>query len=141
MDLRFTATGEVIQDGEEIMKIVPDGATYVVEGQVRPEDVDQVAEGDIARVRLTAYNFRTTPAVEGVVTHVSADSFTDGATGRAFFKVNVRVDEAELATLDNVVVAPGMPAQVMITTGAQTVANYLLGPLVAGLETAMRESD
>lgn len=141
MDLRFTATGEVIQDGEEIMKIVPDGATYVVEGQVRPEDVDQVAEGDTARVRLTAYNFRTTPAVEGVVTHVSADSFTDGATGRAFFKVNVRVDEAELATLDNVVVAPGMPAQVMITTGAQTVANYLLGPLVAGLETAMRESD
>ena len=141
LDLRFTAPGEVIQDAEDILKLVPDGAVYIIEGKVRPEDVDQVAEGNPARVRLTAYNFRTTPPVEGIVTHVSPDSFVDPQTGQPFFKVHVRLDETELADLDNVQVAPGMPAQVMITTGEQTFANYILGPIFAGMNSALRESD
>ncbi|MBK0326688.1 HlyD family type I secretion periplasmic adaptor subunit [Rhodobacteraceae bacterium F11138] len=141
IDLQFTSPGEVIEDGETVLKIVPDDAEFIAEGRVRPEDVDQVAEGHVARVRLTAYNFRTTPAVEGVVTHVSADSFTDEDTGKQYFKVNIRIPDEELAVLPDVEVLPGMPAQIMIATGEQTVANYLLSPVVAGLETALREGD
>ncbi len=55
--------------------------------------------------------------------------------------VDRRLDEAELAELKNVQVAPGMPAQVMITTGEQTFANYILGPIFAGMNSALRESD
>lgn len=141
VDLGLTAAGEVIANGQDLLKIVPEGASYVVEGQIRPEDVDQVHEGNVARVRLTAYNFRTTPPVEGVVSHVSADSFTDARSGAAFFKVNVRLSENALRDLPRVEIAPGMPAQVMIATGEQTVANYFLGPILGGIETAMRESD
>ncbi|GHF69163.1 HlyD family type I secretion periplasmic adaptor subunit [Seohaeicola zhoushanensis] len=141
IDLGFTAPGEVIRPGEDILKIVPEGASYVVEGQIRPEDVDQVQEGDKARVRLTAYNFRTTPPVEGEVSYVSADSFTDNRTGGTFFKVHVRVSDHALDNLPGVEIAPGMPAQVMIATGEQTVVNYLMGPIIHGIETAMRESD
>ena len=141
LDLQFTAPGEVIQDGEDILKIVPVGVQYVVEAQVRPEDVDQVAEGSVARVRLTAYDFRTTPPVEGDVTHVSADSFVDRQTGQTFFKVHVSVSDDALATLPGVEVSPGMPAQVMIATSVQTVANYLVSPIWAGLDTALRESN
>lgn len=141
IDLQFTSSGEVIQDGERILQIVPDGAAYIVEGRVRPEDVDQVAEGNPARVRLTAYNFRTTPAVDGTVTYVSADSLVDDTTGLAFYKVNIRVAEEKLAALPEVDVLPGMPAQIMIATGEQTVADYLLSPVLAGLDTALRESD
>ncbi|MFD3188988.1 HlyD family type I secretion periplasmic adaptor subunit [Sedimentitalea sp. HM32M-2] len=141
IDLQFTSPGEVIQDGEKILQIVPDDAVYVVEGRVRPEDVDQVAEGNAARVRLTAYNFRTTPAVEGVVTHVSADSLTDKSTGLTYYEVNIEIPDEMLATLPNVDVLPGMPAQIMIATGEQTVADYLLNPVIGGFETALRESD
>ena len=141
IDLGFTAPGEVIGNGQDILRIVPDGASYVVEGQIRPEDFDQVHEGYKAHVRLTAYNYRTTPPVEGVVSYVSADSFTDTRTGAAFFKVNVRLPETALDDLPGVEIAPGMPAQVMIATGEQTVANYLLGPILSGIETAMRESN
>ncbi|SES39022.1 membrane fusion protein, epimerase transport system [Tranquillimonas rosea] len=141
LGLRFTAPGEVIQDGEEILRIVPDGARYVVEAQVRPEDVDQVAEGAASRVRLTAYNFRTTPPVEGEVVHVSADSLVDEATGRGYFLVKVRVPEAALEAVPDVEVQPGMPAQVMIATGEQTVADYILSPVLGGMSTAMKESN
>jgi epimerase transport system membrane fusion protein len=141
VDLGLTAPGEVISNGQDLLKIVPETASYVVEGQIRPEDVDQVHEGQPARVRLTAYNFRTTPPVEGVISHVSADSFTDTRTGANFFKVNVRLSAEALRNQPDVEIAPGMPAQVMIATGEQTVANYFLSPILGGLETAMRETD
>lgn len=141
LGLRFTAPGEVIREGEEIMKIVPEGASYLVEGQVRPQDVDQVAEGARARVRLTAYNFRTTPAVPGEVVYVSADSLTDQTTGQPFFRVRIRLDAAGLAALPGVEMQPGMPAQLMIATGEQTMVDYLFGPILSNLNTALRESD
>lgn len=141
LGLQFTAPGEVIQDGEEILRIVPDGVRYVVEGQIRPEDVDQVTEGSTARVRLTAYNFRTTPPVEGEVIYVSADSFVDPQTDRPYFTVHVRIPDESLDQLPGVDVSPGMPAQVMIATREQTVADYIIGPISAGLDTAARETD
>jgi len=141
MDLKFTSVGEVIGEGEDILKVVPDHSEFIVEGKVRPNDIDQVVEGAAARVRLTAYNFRTTPPVEGIVAYVSPDSLVDSASGQPYFKVKVRVPGAQLAQLDNVQVSPGMPAQLMIATGEQTVANYLVGPLWSGLDTALRESD
>lgn len=141
MGLAYTAPGEVIQPAREIMKIVPDNVSYIIQSQVRTEDVDQVAKGDIARVRLSAYNFRTTPPVEGEVIHVSADSFVDQTTGRPYYRADVRISEAALADLPEVEIQPGMPAQVMIMTGEQTVADYILGPVLAGVYAAFRESD
>ncbi len=141
IDLRFSSPGEVIKDGETVLKIVPDDAEFIAEGQLRPQDVDQVTEGAVARVRLTAYNFRTTPPVEGIVTHVSADSFVQEETGQEYYKVNIRIPEEALALLPDVEVLPGMPAQIMIATGEQTIANYLLSPVVAGIETALIEGD
>lgn len=141
LGLNITGPGEVIIEGEELMKIVPDDATFIVQGQVRPQDVDQVGEGDIARVRLTAFNFRTTPPVEGTVVYLSPDSIEDERTGMAYFRVDVRLSKEVLADLPDVKVQPGMPAQIMIATGEHTMADYILGPIMAGLDTAMRESD
>lgn len=139
--LRVAAPGEVVQQGEEILKIVPNDAVYLAEGRIRPADVEEVEEGLAARVRLTAYNFRTTPPVEGVVSHVSADAMTDDSSGLQYYLVKVQVSEDALQALPDVQVQAGMPAQIMITTGEQTVADYVLGPLMAGAETALRESN
>lgn len=139
--LRVNAHGEVIGQGQRIMQIVPKDAVFIAEGRVRPADVDQVSEGMQARVRLTAYNFRTTPPVDGTVRHVSADALTDDASGADYYLVKIEVPEEVLAGLPEVDVQPGMPAQIMITTGEQTVADYILSPVLAGVETALRESD
>lgn len=141
MGLAYTAPGEVIQPAREIMKIVPDQVSYIISSQVRTEDVDQVSKGDFARVRLTAYNFRTTPPVEGEVVHVSADSFVDERTGMPYYRADIRIPEAALAAVPDVQIQPGMPAEVMIMTGEQTVTNYILGPVLAGLNAAFRESN
>jgi epimerase transport system membrane fusion protein len=134
--------GSVIQPGEVLMQIVPKNAPFIVEAQIATSDVDQVEVGRDARVRLSAYSFRTTPPIEGEVTYVSADSFFNEADNLSFYRIHVRIEEDAYAVLpDAVSPQPGMPVQVMVATGEQTVLTYLLDPVLSGLETAMIESD
>lgn len=134
--------GSVVQPGEVLMQIVPSEAPFVVEAQVATSDIDEVAVGRDARVRLSAYSFRKTPPVDGKVTYVSADSFYDQSEGVSYYRIHVELDSAALANLpDNVEPYAGMPVQVMVATGEQTVLTYLLDPVLGGLETAMVENE
>ncbi|RMH43793.1 MAG: HlyD family type I secretion periplasmic adaptor subunit [Alphaproteobacteria bacterium] len=137
--LKVNTIGEVIAPGQELLELVPADAVYVIEARVSPKDIDDVIPSGPARVRLLAYNFRTTPVIRGRVVHVSADAFTDAATGRPYFLVKVLVPEEELAAIPNARPVPGMPAQVMLETGEHTVADYILDPVLVSVETAMRE--
>lgn len=141
VNLQINTVGGVIAEGQELLEIVPSDADYVIEVRVRPSDINEVHEGSSARVRLTAYNFRTTPTVDGTVTNVSADSFTDAKTGQTYFKADVRVLPGQLEALGHVEAVPGMPAQVMIATGEQTIADYLLNPILGGYEVALSENE
>ena len=58
-----------------------------------------------------------------------------------YFEVDVRLNAEDLARVQQIKLVPGMPAQVMITTGEQTLANYLLSPVLGGFETAMIENE
>jgi len=53
--------------------------------------------------------------------------------------MSVRVDQAELATLPNVKLYPGMPATVMIPTIQRTVLDYIVGPLVMSFNHSVRQ--
>ena len=46
------AMGEVVRPAEPIMEIVPDEDKMIVEVAINPADVDQVAKGQKARIRL-----------------------------------------------------------------------------------------
>ena len=49
MDLKFHTTGGVVKPGETLMTVVPLGQTLVVEAMVKPEDIETIAPGRIAR--------------------------------------------------------------------------------------------
>ena len=75
--LAVHTVGGVIGNGETIMQIVPRADELVVEAKVAPNDIDQVAIGATAIVRIMAGNQRTTPEIIGVITRVSADLTRD----------------------------------------------------------------
>jgi len=139
--LAVNTENSVISPGQRLMDIVPAGAEQVIQIRVSPKDINQVAVGGAARVRLSAYNYRTTPMIDGVVSAVSADSLIAPATGVPYYEVDVKLRPGELAQLSEVRLVPGMPAEVMIATGEQTLANYLLSPVVGGFEQAMLENE
>ena len=93
-----------------------------------------------ARVMLTAYRQRNLPQIYGSLRSISADRLIEDRSGDAYFLAKVEVDPAELARLENVRLTPGMPAEVMILTGEQTLVDYLLRPLLDSVTKSFRES-
>ncbi len=138
--LSVSTPGEIIAGGETIMEIVPEKDELIVEALVRPEDIDVVHAGQTARVRLSAYSYRSTPPVSGTIRYLSADRVKDAQTGTSAFHARVELDVTELGRLENVSLYPGMPAEVMILLGRRTFLDYLVSPLLQTFDKAFRES-
>ena len=139
MGLNVHTEAGVIAPGQRLLDIVPEDDTLVIEAQITPNDIDVVYAGLPAHVRLTAFKQRNTPMLDGKLTRVSADSFTDERSGASYFLARVTIDAAELKKLDGRELYPGMGAEVMIKTGKRTTMDYILAPLTDSLRRAFRE--
>ena len=85
--------GGVITAGDAIMMIVPQADDLSVEAKVNPQDIDKLQIGQKTLLRLSAFNQRTTPELNGVVTRVSPDVTTDQRTGQSLLH-HPRLDAA-----------------------------------------------
>lgn len=140
VNLRVHSEWAVIGPGERLLDIVPGDEPLVIEARVRPQDIDSVTFGMTADVRFTAFSFRTTPVIEGDVVFVSADRIEDPATREPYYLARVVVSEEQMRQLGPVNLRPGMPADVMIKTGARTPMEYLMKPLGDALARAFPDS-
>jgi len=131
--------GGVVSPGEVLMEISPEKDELQVEAHLQPHDIDQARLGQKARVRFSAFNQRTTPALEGQVVFVSPDTTQDAKSGAAFYRVRVALTPDEVGRLDGLQLMPGMPAEVFLQTGSRTMLSYLFKPLNDQLSRVFRE--
>jgi HlyD family secretion protein len=131
--------GGVITAGDAIMLIVPQSETLSVEAKVNPQDIDQLKIGQNTLLRLSAFNQRTTPELNGVVTRISPDTTTDQRTGQSYYTIRVSLPPEEVARLGEVRLIPGMPVEAFVQTGDRTMLAYLAKPLHDQLMRAFRE--
>jgi membrane fusion protein, adhesin transport system len=131
--------GGVAKPGEPLVELVPADDPLVVEAMVNPKDIGFVLVGQLARVKLTAYDYSLFGAMPGKVVQISPDAITN-ERGESFFTVRVQTDRAMFENLDKKLpIMSGMQAQVDVVTGAKTVLSYLLKPVIAVRESAFRE--
>jgi HlyD family secretion protein len=131
--------GGVITAGDAIMLIVPQTDNLSVEARVNPQDIDQLQIGQKTLLRLSAFNQRTTPELNGVVTRVSPDVTTDQRTGQSYYTIRISMPPQEIARLGDVRLIPGMPVEAFVQTGDRTMLAYLIKPLSDQLMRAFRE--
>jgi HlyD family type I secretion membrane fusion protein len=131
--------GGVITPAARLATIVPENAELRFEVKISPVDIDQVREGQSARVRLTAFNRTTTPEIKAKVTMVSPASAKDPANGQEHYIAYVQIIEDALPQLKGIRLVPGMPAEVYISTQERTAASYLTKPFVDQMNRAFRE--
>jgi HlyD family secretion protein len=131
--------GGVITAGDTIMLIVPQSDQLSVEAKVNPQDIDQLRIGQKTVLRLSAFNQRTTPELNGSVSRISADTTTDQRTGQSYYTIRVSLPAEEVARLGDVRLIPGMPVEAFIQTGDRTMMSYLAKPLSDQLMRAFRE--
>jgi HlyD family secretion protein len=132
--------GGVVTAGDAMMMIVPQADDLSVEAKVDPKDIDKLQIGQKTLMRLSAFNQRTTPELNGLVTRVSADVTTDQRTGQSYYTIRVSLPPKEVARLgDNNKLIPGMPVEAFVQTGDRTMMSYLIKPLHDQLMRSFRE--
>src|SRR3569832_2100537 len=131
--------GGVITAGDAIMMIVPQADDLQVEAKVNPQDIDKLQIGQKTLLRLSAFNQRTTPELNGGVSRVSPDVTTEQRTGQSYYTIRVSMPAAEIARLGDVKLIPGMPVEAFVQTGDRTLLSYLIKPLSDQLMRAFRE--
>lgn len=142
-NIRLTTIGGVLRPGDEIMQIVPTGDELILESKVLPSDIAYVKVGQMASVKFDAYDASIFGAATGVVSYVSPDTIIEAKPGGeiTYYRVHIKVDTRQMRAGDKqkIVIQPGMVASAEITTGSQTVINYLLKPISKTFDNSLGE--
>ncbi|SUS06001.1 putative Type I secretion system membrane fusion protein PrsE [uncultured Defluviicoccus sp.] len=139
MAVRVTTIGGVVEPGQPILEIVPKSDQLVARVRIHPKDADDVRQGMEATIRLMASGSRSPAHVEGYVQSISADALTDQRTGEPYFEARVSIPADQIAKVKADVLAPGLPAEVLIKTGEHTTLDYLLAPIERAAFQSMRD--
>ena len=134
--LYYNTVGGVVLPGRDIVELVPSDDTLLAEVRVRPQDIAFLAPGQVANVKVTAYDFVVYGGLKGKVEQISADTVLD-EEGNAFYEVTVRTEQADFG--DDKPIIPGMTVEADILTGKKTVLAYLMKPVLRAHQRALSE--
>lgn len=138
-DSSVFALQSVIQPAAPIMYVVPQDQPLIVSARIDANSIDQVHVGQDVVLKFTAFSQRTTPEIFGRVVTLSADVFTDEATGLGYYLADVIPNDGELAKLGDQDLMSGMPVNVFMMTDERSPLSYLAKPLTDYFDKAFRE--
>jgi len=131
--------GGVISPGSNILDIVPQEDSLLVELRIKPADIAYVSVGQFARLKFSAYDFAIHGSLQGIVTFISADTITN-EEGESFFLVRVKPSKSFLGVKSGKLpIKIGMTAEADIITDKKTILSYLTEPVHRGIDKALRE--
>ena len=154
IDIRAPATGTVVglsvftrggvvTAGQKLMDIVPDKAPLTVEARLSVGDGDDVRVGQKAFVRFATLHESSLPALNGVVTRVSADALTDERTGESYYTAEVGVPLSELHKIDELrgsdTLRAGIPVSIEVPLRKRTALAYAFEPLTKAFRRSFNE--
>ena len=143
-NIRVNTLGGVIGGGAPIMEIVPIGKLTLIEAHVKPGEIGFLQVGQVAKVKLSAYDFALYGAIEGKIESISPDALGDpdrpvGSADPTYYRVMLRVDANTLHEKGKTLpLLPGMTGSVEVRIGERSVLNFLLRPMLKSKE-AFRE--
>ncbi|QKC90607.1 HlyD family type I secretion periplasmic adaptor subunit [Mesorhizobium sp. NZP2234] len=153
--LEVNTLGEVVQTGQRLMVIVPDGTKLEIEAMLLNRDKGFVHEGQEARVKIEAFPFTRYGTLDGKVLTVSNDAIPAGASQQApgakqeaahdaagplVFPVRIALNETSIRVEgQDVLLTPGMSVTAEAKTGDRRVLEFLLDPLIEMTDEAFHE--
>ena len=160
--LSVNTIGQVVGAGDEVMRIVPDGATLEIECYLANRDIGFVKPGQSAVVKIKSFPFTRYGTLAASVTNVSSDAIPEPEaqqregeaarlnrektfgggqrTQNLVFPVTLRLAATKMnVDGQNVALTPGMAVSVEIATGNRRILEYIFSPLVETASQAMKE--
>jgi epimerase transport system membrane fusion protein len=136
--MQFHSVRGVVAPGTPIANIVPQSEELIVDAQISLNDIDRVAIGMEATIRFSAFG-SSVPTITGELINLSADRLVDEQTGMPYYLARVAVTETGMANLGDLILLPGMPAEVFINTGSRTFLQYAFKPFSNALARSFIE--
>ena len=153
--------GGVVTPAEQLLVVVPDGQSLILEAMVANSDVGFVHAGQEVEVKVETFNFTRYGLIHGHVVDISADVVddkrsTDNGAGNSAEGRSAKGDQqangspsyvARIALEGNSMMVdgrtellrPGMAVTAEIKTGSRRILEYLLSPLRQYSQEAIRE--
>lgn len=137
--LAIQTVGGVVQAGQKLMDVVPQGAPLMLEAHVPPHMIDRVHKGMAVDVRFSSFANSPQLVVQGQLETISGDLLTDQQTGAMYYLARVLVTSEGQEKLGSRQLHPGMPVEVIFKGGERTLMTYLLHPLTKRIAASMTE--
>lgn len=140
-NLEVTTIGGVIQPGGSVMTLVPMDDKLLVEARISPRDIAFIHPGQVARVKITAYDYSIYGGLDGIVEMIAPDTLRDEIQPEiVYYRVLIRTKTDSLTTKagKQLPITPGMVTTTDIRTSQKSVWEYITKPLNKAGE-ALRE--
>lgn len=141
--LNMVTVGGVITAGHVIMDVVPSEQEFKIIAQLSPADIDSITPGQVAEVKFSLFNnARNFPVICADLIDVSADTLINQSSQMPYYKATLSIQQDGVIFLKNkgITLVPGMPVEVLLQTGQQSLLNYLFKPLTDIISHAFNES-
>lgn len=134
--------GSTLREAETLVTLVPDGADLYVEAMVPSRDIGYLKLGDTVRIKLESYPFQRFGTVGGVLTVVNPDSeaLKEEEQSLRIYRVQVKLNDSPADLVRRGIrLKPGLVAAAEIKTGGETIATYILNPVLRITDESLRE--
>lgn len=139
LGMKTHTIGGVIAAGDTILEIVPRDRKLIAEVQISPADIGHIKVGQPVTIKFTSYDFARYGGIEGTLERISASTLVDEGAS-PFFKGVVAFEGDNLNSRQGQLpVLTGMTLIADIRTGDKTVMEYILKPIYASSQSALRE--
>ena len=126
--LDVNSPGAVIQPGQKVGAIAPEGARLVVEAQTRNKDIALIEKGLPVKLKFDAFPFQDYGLIAGSVMEVAPDAQANNETG-SYYKVLIALERASfVAKGRNIPLRPGMAVTAEIITEQRSVLDLIFEP-------------
>ncbi len=135
-----TTTSSSIQPGQEIISLVPQEDSLIVNASVRPEDIGLIQLDQEASVKITAYDYAIYGLLKGKVQQISPETYVNPTDNKSYFHVKVKTYKNYLTHHDKkFYISPGMVANVDIMVDRRTVLQYITNPFIKTVRESLNE--
>lgn len=151
--------GGVVQAAQPLMVIVPGQEQVEIEAFIENKDIGFIREGQLAQVKVEAFDYTKYGTIKGTVSHVSRDAIDPNGMAAmdtlqnkdkqkkdqerpkgAVYSVKVLLDQNRMR-IDGreVPLTAGMSASIEVKTGARRIIQYFLSPLIQHTRESLNE--
>ena len=137
------SVGSVLKQGDPFLTLMPSNSPLEAEIKIASRDIGFVRAGDHCVMHIDAFNSAEHGTAEGTLKWVSDGAFTtsdEGQAVEAYYRARCSVDASRLIEVPaNFRLIPGMTLVGDVNVGKRSVAMYLLGGMLRGFSSSMRE--